>query len=641
MKRALTVIFLSISVAAWTQSKKTVTISIADIGTDTISALQKNSDNRLRVLAIPVIITLPDKKPLAHTKISFQVSLLDYNYTKSQPSLATTEATLIKYLAPATMTDSTKWLGEATCVVELTEVTDTAEVFYIVKAGEPMPVHRVAIVPQPQPTAQAGQNVTAHPGTIDSQKTGTTDTAGSKSLATTANTPKKDTSAKQPICNIFLDDSTTRILPNYSKGTIRLDTIFVWVFRKTKPEANKNDTINFVINKGLFPFEIKMHSKTPVIIGSWDVSNDTIKKRLPLVIENPGISDTLKKTSPSAYIKIDCDSSSTAHGIVLEPKPKTSSYISDVPFWAEVGTNFDLVDKVQAQNVSAGIFMFEKDMFKWNKKSTSKNMSFTGGVYESKSTSLTSTSDSGIIYRDGRSFIKTNQGYPYFRDTGSVKTTSSVTSIGVFLSPHLRLNNLAADSNGFHIFLSLYLEMLWQRVHSSFDYSSTGHDTTYYAQSAADINHYYYKENAVDMDYRSHYFGIGLPIYIKDFDPKNRWRFSLYINEAIGFSTQKFIALQTPLDSSYKEFQLSGLMHDNPLENTFGTPRNYWNPFYLFQFRLNEEKIGVAFTGEVRGFLMRNTKPIISLSLTKKFDFGSFYNSIVKSPTASSESNNQ
>lgn len=36
-----------------------------------------------------------------------------------------------------------------------------------------------------------------------------------------------------------------------------------------------------------------------------------------------------------------------------------------------------------------------------------------------------------------------------------------------------------------------------------------------------------------------------------------------------------------------------------------------WNPFYIFQFRLNEEHFGFAFTGEVRGFIQRNSPPSV------------------------------
>jgi hypothetical protein len=62
----------------------------------------------------------------------------------------------------------------------------------------------------------------------------------------------------------------------------------------------------------------------------------------------------------------------------------------------------------------------------------------------------------------------------------------------------------------------------------------------------------------------------------------------------------------------------------------FQQPACNWNFFYLFQFRLNEEKYGISFTGEVRGLMLKNAKSIIALSLSKKIDLGDLYHTIVK-----------
>lgn len=103
--------------------------------------------------------------------------------------------------------------------------------------------------------------------------------------------------------------------------------------------------------------------------------------------------------------------------------------------------------------------MFEKDIARispsFNKKNKnndkSNNLGFTGGVYESKSSSFSTSSDSGIIYRDGTSYLpqydtsSQSNTYRYYRDTGSIITTTDVQSIGIFFSPHLRLTNKRTD----------------------------------------------------------------------------------------------------------------------------------------------------------------------------------------------------
>jgi len=67
-------------------------------------------------------------------------------------------------------------------------------------------------------------------------------------------------------------------------------------------------------------------------------------------------------------------------------------------------------------------------------------------------------------------------------------------------------------------------------------------------------------------------------------------------------------------------------------------PACSWNPFYLIQFRLNEEKYGISFTGEVRSILLRDSKSVITISLSKKFDLSDLFNTIVKPFTPGSSS---
>jgi hypothetical protein len=296
--------------------------------------------------------------------------------------------------------------------------------------------------------------------------------------------------------------------------------------------------------------------------------------------------------------------------------------IKDKPFWAEAGTNFDLLDNIKTNNFYAGIYMFDKDigrikpirsidhLFK-KKDSTedkSNNLSFTGGVYESQSVSTRSTASSGIAYRD----INT-----VHRDTGSVNATTSVKSIGILFSPHLRLTNGKTDANGYHMFLSFYSEILWQTVKSSFDYSKLGKDSIIaVANRPMDISKYPYKESTVSYDFRSHYMGLGFPVYIKENE------FNLYLNNVIGITSQKFYV------HNYKPNQNDFI---NPLSTnyisdlTFLSPNVNWNAFFLFQFRLNEVAYGITFSGEIRGLILQNAKPVITLAISKKFDLSAFF----------------
>jgi len=148
-------------------------------------------------------------------------------------------------------------------------------------------------------------------------------------------------------------------------------------------------------------------------------------------------------------------------------------------------------------------------------------VSIVGGVYESRSISIGSSSDSGIIYRNGTSYTSVNgssaatTGYPYYRDTGTVKNTLSVTSIGIFFEPEFRWTTGPADGYGFHGFISLYTEVIWQKVTNTFDYSGTGRADTMYAPNLSTLYTAPYKESSTSADFRSHYVGLGFPILVK------------------------------------------------------------------------------------------------------------------------------
>lgn len=287
--------------------------------------------------------------------------------------------------------------------------------------------------------------------------------------------------------------------------------------------------------------------------------------------------------------------------------------IKDVPFWAEGGTNFDLLDKIKTNNFYAGVYMFDKDIAKILGHPGANNLSFTGGVYESQSVSTSSTSSGGIAYRDLNHI---------YRDTGAVGANTSVKSIGLLFSPHLKLTNGKTDANGLHVFLSYYAELLWQTVNSRFSYTSKTKDSIVTKEELPhDMNilDYPYKEANISYDFRSQYYGFGLPIYIKENE------FNLYINSVWGIANQRFYVYNNDLNKPEVIDPLT-INYINTL--TFFSPKSNWNVFYLLQYRLNDVAYGVTFSGEIRGLILQNAKPVVTLALSKKFDLSKLFNSI-------------
>ncbi len=292
------------------------------------------------------------------------------------------------------------------------------------------------------------------------------------------------------------------------------------------------------------------------------------------------------------------------------------------PFWVEIGANFDLVDGVQANNLFSGVFLRMLDIrpvLKSIKKKDTiaagrepKNLGIFAGVYESKT--LTSTLDgssSEFSYYNTQSLAVTNAVTPKvnageiggFNDAAAVQKSQVVKNLGLFLSPMVRLTNGSANRDGFHVFSSLWMELLWQRVDVTTQYSSFSRldtisipkaDLYKYANKPADQQTV---SRTSSVDLRSHYFGFGLPIMVRQGDT------NLFVNVVLGHTNQP--------------------KSDPTVGFTAPTDR-VWNWFYVIQFRLNEEKYGISFTGEVRGLTIQNSPPFVSLALSKKFDLTKF-----------------
>jgi len=307
--------------------------------------------------------------------------------------------------------------------------------------------------------------------------------------------------------------------------------------------------------------------------------------------------------------------------IIVKDKPEKHNevristiglYNPNKPFWVEVGANFDFADGLKPNNFFGGVFLHKRDIrpFSFRKPDSarcarsarSSNLGIFAGVYESKTISDVNIQDFGLhqYYNNSSIGLKRNDSLGVFEDSGKVKTTQVVKNIGLFFSPQVRLTNGSANADGLHLSASLWFELQWQRLSTKVDYSNQIRmDTLYYPRSdLAKVGDSL--SISQEKDIRSHYWGVGLPIYFKEGDA------NVYFNPVIGISNQP----------SEKEIS-SILTQTEPFSRK-------WRMFYIFQFRLNEERYGIAFTGEVRGLIIHNSRPFVSLALTKKFDLSKF-----------------
>ena len=401
----------------------------------------------------------------------------------------------------------------------------------------------------------------------------------------------------------ILDPASASITHNYGASLNNISTIIIKVKLNGEYDEKRNK-LDFVFLDTSYAKRFKILN-TPLEIRKTDWKDGNTLD-VPLEIKTL-VNDTLAG-GPDVKIILK------GQQYVGSGTKNIKLAVRDLDFWAEVGANFDLLDNIKTNNFYAGIFVFNKDIARiatpnfWifkRKGERKNNLSFVGGVYESQAVSTTTTSSGGVRYRTTDSI---------YRDTGIIKASTSVKSIGILFSPMLRLNSVKTEANGFHIYTSLYLELLWQTVRSDFDYKDAGRFGSA-MPSTLDIERYPYREKAINYDFKSSYYGIGLPLLLKDNS------FSLYINPVLGLTNQGYY-----IKRNYPNQTID--MADNYTRALTFENINGWNAFLLFQYRLNAVAYGLTFSGEIRGLLNDNSKPVATLAISKKFNIDKLFKDV-------------
>jgi len=283
------------------------------------------------------------------------------------------------------------------------------------------------------------------------------------------------------------------------------------------------------------------------------------------------------------------------------------------PFWIEIGANVDLAEQ-KFNNLFGGVFLYKRDWAKLNKyvwlsggkdkskrRETTRNLAIAAGVYESKASTISRHGNSSFsmeTYYDQTSLqALPNDNVNIYTDTGVLNTKSSIQNIGLFFSPQARLTRGDANTDGIYLFCSFYAELVWQHVNSELDYGDmVRRDTFQIKRNDPAFRTYSGRQASQQHDFFSHYEGFGFPIFAKE-GPAN-----LYVNPVFGLTNQPSAQA---IESVFR------LKDEGSRE---------WSPFYLVQFRLSEEKYGLSFSGEVRQLIGKDSNPIVTLLLSKKFN---------------------
>jgi hypothetical protein len=388
----------------------------------------------------------------------------------------------------------------------------------------------------------------------------------------------------------LVDSLSKTITPFFSnRAMLQIDTIHLKI-KVLDSLVNADTLITFNLNASNFPNQPQLQN-TSIVIPTAKRIKDSVIDTL-LVLTTGRIPDSLRQDEFAA-LRIGNNN----EFLTLRLSSK-KSYDPQKPFWIELGANLDLIDGLRANNLFAGVFLYKRDIRSLCSRNNTDNLGIFAGVYESKAvTSRNDFPSTSFVYRTSDSFPPVSDSGYIFKDTGEVKVNQELRNVGLFISPQIRLSNGLSDGNGLHFFVGLWAEIQWQRITNNYDYTELRRlDTLNIALT--DLEKYNPLKKSSSVDLYSHYEGIAFPIFFKWGD------INLFFNAVVGTSNQ-FSSKQLALNDDLL------LLNDIP---------RYWRGFYAMQFRLNEEHYGLAMSGEVRGLLIKNNKPIITLVLSKKFD---------------------
>lgn len=428
-----------------------------------------------------------------------------------------------------------------------------------------------------------------------------------------------------------IKNATSNIKPLYSlRDSTKLDTVHIHLILRGAfdTEESANNTVNFEIlyfNLPVHPVLVNSSVTFPASSwpGNFEAPQDSCDTIIILSFLTRNIKDTLINDE-AGHIVIK-DSLNKFHAIRYTNSlfKEEYKYNKNKPFWMEVGSNFDLIDGLEPNNFFSGVFFYKRDIRPIFKKIGDRvnknyrnehplevqenNLAVFAGIFEAKS--ITNTQEQNYSFRnyyDSSSFItNNNDSLTIFKGVGQYTNMRVVKNLALFFSPQVRLTNKSSYEDGFHLFLSLWAELQWQKITEDKTFKQLQNLGSFNIDIRT-LQDYDPQKFSKTTDIRSHYLGIGLPVFYRetlDDDPV-----FLFLNPVIGMSNQ-------PRPSSTQTFKVdqSGNLIDRK-----------WLPFYFVQFRLNEEKYGISFTGEVRGLLTKNTPPIVTIALSKKFDLTKF-----------------
>lgn len=348
----------------------------------------------------------------------------------------------------------------------------------------------------------------------------------------------------------------------------------------------------------LYSFEIKANDKTSTIAhsqyniehnkGKLDELNSEYNAYLTLY------GDTASDRERHIYFFIDITKNGKSVEVNVSDTNKTLDLVitevralNKYNYLAYVGTNFDLVDGIKAQNLFFATSMFCPPQREGN------GFGFNLTLYGNRT--LTSTDTSGIIRYTSRIVGVGGDSAKYYEEE-ALKTTKRVTdNLGATFSPLIRLGTWSNPERITKIYLAPQFEFIWRRTQ---------------------INTTYTEAKLVDSFYRANRPITGTLILT----PKNETIplniYDVYLGLLGGYLSHEnkdiSIRFQASVGPSVSYISSNGK------SNTVYPPFNrVTNWTCILRTWITEPVTGITFGAEVTNNLTKNYQPYFNVTLSK------------------------
>lgn len=279
-------------------------------------------------------------------------------------------------------------------------------------------------------------------------------------------------------------------------------------------------------------------------------------------------------------------------------KIELDTAIKGYTYLAYVGTNFDLVDGIQASNL-----FFATNIFLPPTKQ--KSIGFYLSLYGNRTmTSIDSTPD---IRRETK-IVSLNDTtvLVYTKQMSLVRTTQS-DNLGAYCSPLFPIWNVSKNNNQLKLYLAPSLEFIWRRTHIDYLYTNGKNLDSLTRRDVRTSAVEYGDSYSNDVSEFAFNYGLGLMVVHESND------ISVRVHASVGHSTY-----YTPISAGLTKGDLNGApsgSNYNRLRDIFFTGRAW----------ISEPSTGLTLQAEVTN-TKKYPRPFYGVTLSKAINFRSLGN---------------